>query len=177
MNRTKKILFAIIMIAIVYSVLSMATFSYFDDKEKSAGILATGIWPYIDTKSAILTGNGYNLLHNIFIIPDDGTYVIDKIIISWADDNGYKVNKAYLGGEKIWEGISGPGLEIDANYILDKKVNNRYRFDIDYNSDMHGKEFTIEIILENGMVIKEKFIPKWRDEKPSGWNSQTTGST
>src|SRR3990167_8593773 len=105
MNKMKKILLAVIMI-VTYSVLSMATFSYFDDKEKNVGMVATGTWPYIDSGSAMLTGNGYNLLHNIFIIPDDDTYVIDKIIISWEDDDGDKVYKAYLGGKEIWEGIS-----------------------------------------------------------------------
>lgn len=163
--KTKKILLvAIVLIGTMYSVLSMGALSYFDDKEKSMGALTTGTWPYVDANSAILESlgdNKYNLLYDVFIIPDDDLFVIKKITIGWAGDNGNKIRNVNLGGKEIWKGISGPGLEIDTNYILDKKVS----FDMEFNSDMGGKEFIIQLVFENGLTIEKKFVPEQVDRK------------
>ncbi len=169
MKTGKKILLAILTVVSIYSIISMGTLSYFSDKEDADGTFTSGVWPDIDVIDAMLTGNGYNLLHNIWLIPGDSD-MIDKISISWTDNNGEKVNDVDIGGYRFWTGISGSGDMLDGNYLLDKKQDNRYRFD----SDMHEKTFTLQLILYDGQIIERTFIPKWRDEKPEGWNSHTT---
>jgi len=152
-----------------YGALSTGISAYFTDDESGKSSVETGVWPGINVGGAILTGNGWTNLHNIWLLPG-GEDVITGIIISWSDNKGEKVNEVIIGGNTFWAGIGESGEILSGNYILNKKQDNMYRFD----SDMHGKEFTIQLVLENGMKVEKKFVPKWRDEKPSGWNSQTT---
>lgn len=166
MNTIRKLVLAVSVTATIYIMLGSAVFSYFDDDEISAdNTFTTGTWPDIDVDSAILTGNGWTLLHNIFLIPGESD-IIDKIVISWTDNKGERVKEAEIGGETFWSGTNSSGDILDGNYVLDKKKHNKYRFD----SDMRHKIFTIQLILSDDQIIEKTFEPKWRDEKPEGWN-------
>ena len=157
-------LLAILAIASVYGVLSMATYSYFNDVEVVKSTMIAGTWMGIDTTSAILTGNGWTNLHGIFIIPGGpgSDNKISKIAISWTGGEG-KVTEIRIGGHKFWSGIGNSGQELTSEdgYIVDKKSVNEYSFD----SDVHGKTFTIDFTMDGGQVIRETFTPKWKSEE------------
>lgn len=162
--KTRKVVLTIIIIVMAYGALSTGISAYFTDDESSKSRVETDIWPGIDANGAILTGNGWTNLHNIWLLPG-GEDIITDIIISWSDNKGEKVNEAIIGGHTFWAGTSGSGEILRGDYILNKKRDNMYRFD----SDMHGKEFTIQFILDDGQIISKTFIPKWKDEKPEEW--------
>ena len=172
MKNGKKILLVMLITATIFGVFGMDTYSYFSNIEIAKSTMTAGTWMGIDTEKAILTGNGWTNLHGIFLIPggpgsDDR---ISKIAISWTGGEG-KVTGIRIGGKIFWSGIGVSGQELTAedSYTLDKKSVNEYSFD----SDMHGKTFTIDITMDDGQVISETFSPKWRDEKPEGHESSS----
>lgn len=171
----KKILLAVLVIVAIYGVWNVATYAYFDDVDvvKDNSITAD-TWMSVDTDSAALTGNGWANLHGIFLVPGEpgSDNVINKISISWTGGEG-KVTEVMIGGYRFWSGIGASGQELIGNYAVDKKTVNEYRFD----SDMHGKTFTIDFTMGNGQVISETFTPKWRDEKPEGWKSSSSSDS
>lgn len=164
MKNAKKILLAILTIASVYGAWSMTTYSYFNDAEVVKGTMTAGTWMGVDTESTILTGNGWTNLHGIFLIPGGpgSDNKISKISISWTGGEG-KVTEIRIGGYKFWSGLGDSGQELTSEdgYIIDKKSVNQYSFD----SDMHGKTFTIDFTMDGGQVISETFSPKWRSEE------------
>lgn len=164
MKNIKRISLVVLSIVAIYGALSMATSAYFNDVEKiKDNSIAAGTWMGVDPSSAILTGNGYTLLHNIFLIPDRDSDTIDKIVVSWTDNKGESIDEIRINGKLLWSGNAKSGDVLDLEgYVLDKKEDSLYRF----NSDMHGKTFTIGFIMDDGQVIENTFEPKWKDEKP-----------
>lgn len=173
-NMKKTLLLAVLAITIVYGLWSVATYAYFDDTEtvRDNSIVA-GTWMSIDSEGAILTGNGMTNLHGIFLVPGEpgSDNVIDKISISWTGGDG-EVTEIRIGGDIFWAGVGESGQELIGNYVVDKKIVNKYRFD----SDMHGKTFTISFTMSSGQVISDTFTPKWKDEKPEEHESSPSPS-
>ncbi len=174
MKNIKKVLLAILVIVTICGVWNVATYSYFNDVEVIKGnTITAGTWMGIDTRSATLTGNGWTNLHGIFLIPggSGSDNKISKISISWTGGEG-KVNEIRIGGHIFWSGIGVSGQELtrEDGYIVDKKSVNEYNF----NSDMHGKTFTIDFTMDDGQVISETFTPKWKDEKPEEWKPSSS---
>lgn len=171
----KKILLAILAIVTIYGVWNMATYAYFDDVDAvKDNSITVGTWMSIDSSSAILAGNGWANLHGIFLIPGEpgSDNVIDKISISWTGGEG-KITEVMIGGYRFWSGIGTSGQELIGNYVVDKKTVNEYSFD----SDMHGKTFTIDFTMDDGQIISNTFTPKWKDEKPEGWKSSSSSDS
>lgn len=162
MENIKRISLIILSIMAIYGVWSVATSAYFSDVGSIIdNSIAMSTWMSIDSGSAILAGNGYTLLHSILLIPDEDGDTIDKIAVSWTDDNGENINEIRIGGEIFWSGNAKSGDILDGDdYILDKRENNKYRF----SSDMHDKAIMIEFYMDNGQIITDIFTPKWRDD-------------
>lgn len=164
MKNGKKMLLVVLVTATICTILSMSTYSYFSNTEIVESTMTVGTWMGIDTSSAMLTGNGLANLHGIFIIPGGpgSDNKISKISISWTGGEG-KVTGIRISGKVFWSGvgISGQELTAEDGYIVDNRSVNEYSFD----SDMHGKIFTIDITTDDGQVISGTFSPKWKDGK------------
>ena len=178
--KIKIILVLILLIPLVY-LFSSGTFSYFSDTEVSTGNTFTaGTW-YVpeqaddleaDTSSSFI-GPLKHGLHNINVNNTGSSDItIEKIWISWNPDLGENVTRVLLWDWnlttkiKVWEGKEPSGTTFD---IIDCTVEpwenkfetNIFGFWFDSNSNMEGKEFTIEFIMGDGSSEEVTFTPKY----------------
>lgn len=114
----------------------------------------------VDTSNAHLTGNGEKL-HRI-ILNNTGTQdiTIVELIVSWTlcGEEEKIVNVEITGEDGEWSGNAPSGTLLDISDCTISPVKAK-QIDFSFDSNMEGKEFTIEFFMGDGSSKPVTFAP------------------
>jgi len=127
------------------------------DTEVSSGNIISGWTPYQADDLSVDTSNIVIVLWGRCLsgvkIENGGQYdiTIDKVKLSWEPDGGQNVRLVQIWPHDWieWLGIARSGTELDT-YDCTLEPGDKYFMAFCFDSDMHGKEFTLEFIMGDG---------------------------
>ena len=166
----KKVVLIIIGIAlllVLVSTQSGSTGARPSDTEGSAGNIFTAAeWRQSDClivdTSHICIGPCGRCLCGIKIQKDcqcEYDVTMDKVRLSWEPDDGEKVRLFQIWVHDLieWWGNARSGTELDIRDFTLDPCDRRYCICFCFDSDMHGKAFTLEFIMGDGTTVAATF--------------------
>ena len=159
------IIIGIALLLVLVLTQSGGTGARLSDTEVSSGNIISGWTPYqaddlfVDTSNIVIVLWGRCL--SGIKIENGGQYdvTIDKVRLSWEPDDGENVRlfQIWVHGLIEWWGNAPSGTELDIRDFTLDPCDRRYCICFCFDSDMHGKAFTLEFIMGDGSTVTATF--------------------